>query len=220
MKEEIERVLKERDQNAVLTTAIEVDGKRCKLIIVMFVLFVIGTVTTLSILLTREKSNPADPPTMIATDPPTMIATNSPTMIATDPPTVAIRFSMMRDAIASSFEDDFPNSSFQVSALDWLVNQDPASLPVDTNSTILLERYIDVLFYFATQGDKWTDKTKWLTVNAVCSWSKLECNDQGILTTMNLGTCLLSSFCLCSKSVRPLTKYVLICPGNRLDYRY
>ncbi len=231
--EERERVLKERDHNIVLATAVEVDdveGNRWKLKILLFVLFVIGTVTTLSIVFTRERSNPADPPTMIPTDPPptmiptdpppTMIPTDPPaTMIPTDPPTMS-RLSIMRDVIASSFEDDFPNSSFQVSALDWLVNLDPASLPVDTNSTILLERYIAVLFYFATQGDGWTDQTGWLSENPLCSWYGLECTDEGFLRGMDLGTCLLSSFCLCSKSVRSFTKYALLCPVFCLDFRY
>ncbi len=128
-----------------------------------------------------------------------MIPTDPPTTIATDPPTMS-RFSIMRDVIACSFEKDFPNSLLQESALDWLVDLDPANLAVDTNPTRLLERYTAALFYFATQGDEWLDKTDWLSENLVCSWSGLECNNQGFLTTMILGTvfgtCLLSSFCL------------------------
>jgi hypothetical protein len=192
--EDRERVLKERHQNVVLATAVEVDevvdvddveSNRWKLKILLFVLFVIGTVTTLSIVF----SGATDSPTMIATDPPTMIATDTPTIN---------RLSIIQDVIASSFEDDFPNSSFQEEALDWLLNLDPASLGVDTDSTILLERYIAALFYFATQGDEWSSQNNFLTFNAVCAWSGLECNDQGFLTKMNLGpdfgTCLLSSF--------------------------
>jgi hypothetical protein len=86
---------------------------------------------------------------------------------------------------------------------------DPAKLLVGTDSTILLERYIAVLFYFATQGDGWTDQTGWLSENPLCSWYGLECTDEGFLRGMDLGTCLLSSFCLCSKSVRSLTEYAL-----------
>jgi hypothetical protein len=141
------------------------------------------------------------------------------------------RFSGMANVIASSFEADFPNSPLQVSALNWLANEDPAKLAVDTDSTTLLERYTAALFYFATQGDNWSivllggewsdrsDQTDWLTVNAVCSWIGNECNDQGFLTRMDLGTCLLSSFCLCSNSVRLLIKYVLLCAGNRSYFR-
>ena len=128
-----------------------------------------------------------------------MIPTDPPTTIATDPPTMS-RFSIMRDVIACSFEKDFPNSLLQESALDWLVDLDPANLAVDTNPTRLLERYTAALLYFATQGDEWFEKTDWLSENLVCSWSGLECNNQGFLTTMILGTvfgtCLLSSFCL------------------------
>jgi hypothetical protein len=200
--EERERGLRERNQNTVLATAVEVDegvdvdevvevddveGKRWKIIIVTFLLFVIGMATALSMLFTRERSNPADPPTMIATDSPTTIPTDSPTMS---------RFSVMAHVIASSFQDDFPNSPLQESVLNWLANEDPATLAVDTDSTILLERYTAALFYFATQGDGWTFKTEWLTSTAVCSWSGLECNQQGFLATMDLGTCVISYICL------------------------
>jgi len=81
-----------------------------------------------------------------------------------------IRFSIMDYVIRSSFEDDFPNSTLQEEALDWLVNLDPASLPVDTNPTTLLERYTAALFYNATQGVGWSDQTEWLTVNAVYAY--------------------------------------------------
>jgi hypothetical protein len=149
----------------------DVEGGRFELKIVLLVL--------LSIVFTRDWNGP----------------TYSPTMIATDPPTIN-RSSIIQDVIASSFEDDFPNSSFQEEALDWLANTDPANLPVDTDPTRLLERYIAVLLYFATKGARWIDQRNWLTVNAVCAWSRLECNDQGFLTTMAIGTCLLSSFYL------------------------
>jgi hypothetical protein len=115
--------------------------------------------------------------------------------------------------IGSSFEDDFPNSLLQEEALDWVCNEDPAKLPVNTNPTTLLERYTAVLFYFATQGDAWTNQTGWLSESPTCSWSGLECNDKGFPTTMNLGTCLLSSICLSNKSVRSF------CLGNRLNFR-
>jgi hypothetical protein len=103
----------------------------------------------------------------------------------------------MQAKIGSSFEQFiFPNSPFQESALNWLANEDPANLAVDTDSTILLERYTAALFYFATKGEGWRIQTDWLTSSAVCSWSGLDCNQQGFLTRMDLRTCLLSSFCL------------------------
>jgi hypothetical protein len=140
-------------------------------------------------------------------------------MIPTGHPTMS-RVSIMRGVIASSLEDEFPNSVFQVRALSWLVDDDPANLAVDTDPTTLLERYTVALFYFATVGEYWTNENNFLTSNAVCSWSGLECNDQGFITTMDLGTCLLAPFCLSScKSVRLLPKYALMCPRNRFDFR-
>jgi hypothetical protein len=94
--------------------------------------------------------------------------------------------------------------TLQYQALNWPVYEDPAA---NTNSATLLERYTAALFYFATQGNKWINQTAWLSENAVCSWSGLECNERGFLARMDLGTCLLASFCLCSKTVRSLTKY-------------
>jgi hypothetical protein len=51
---ERERILIEREQNAVLAVdeVDDVDGKRRKLKIALFVLFIMGTVTTLAIVLT------------------------------------------------------------------------------------------------------------------------------------------------------------------------
>ena len=161
----------------------DADGKRWKLMIVTFILFVIATVVTLSIVFSRERSSPTDPPSMIAT------------MTPTAPPTTT-RFGTMQDVIGSSFEDDFPNSTLQESVLNWLVDEDPASLAVDTDSTTLLDRYIAALFYFSTQGDEWSDQTGWLSENHVCLWKGLDCTDQGFLARMDLGTCLLSSVCL------------------------
>jgi hypothetical protein len=142
----------ERNQNAVLAIAVEVTdvddmpnpagglSRHWKLIIVIVVLFVIGAlVTTFTLVFARETSPPTDPPTMS-------------------------RFSIMRGVIASSFEDDFPNSALQVRALDWLVTTDPANLAVDTDPSTLLQRYTAALFYFATVGEYWTNQSNWLTV--------------------------------------------------------
>jgi hypothetical protein len=168
-------------------------------------------VTTLSILLTRERNGPTDPSTMITTDPPTRIPTDPPTRIATDPPTAIdplttmIRFSRMSDVIGSSFEADFPNSPLQVSALVWFADTDPAKLPVDTDSTMLLERYTAALFYFATEGDGWRGNSDdWLSENPLCLWSGLHCTEEGFLTRISFSTpitsCLLCSICSCGKS--------------------
>jgi hypothetical protein len=178
----------------------DVDDKRWKLMIVTLILVVIATVVTLSIVFSRERSSPTDPPNMNpnvipnVTSAPTMI----PTMTPTAPPTTS-RFFIMCDVIASSFEDDFPNSTLQDSVLNWLADEDPASLAVDTNPTMLLERYIAALFYFAMQYDYecgWSDYPGWLSENPVCLWKGLNCTDQGLLATMELCTCFHSSFCL------------------------
>jgi hypothetical protein len=145
-------------------------------------------VITFTLVFTRDTtSRPTAPSTMIPADPPTMSPTDF---------TTISRFSKMRSVIASPFEDDFPNSPLQESALNWLVTTDPANLAVNIDPPTLLERYTAALFYFATVGALWYDDSNWLTVNAVCFWRGLDCKEEGFLTMMNLGTCLLSSFCL------------------------
>jgi hypothetical protein len=154
-----------------------------KLKVAMLVLlFVIGTVTTVSLVLTRKDEAPAPPTTtafpLVPSAPPTA------------PPTMS-RFSILADAIGSSFEDDFPSSALQVEALTWLADEDQAYLAVDTIPTILLERYAAAYFYFVMQGTSWKNQTGWLSENPVCSWQGIVCTNQGFLATMDLCTCLL-----------------------------
>jgi hypothetical protein len=189
---ERERIIRESDQNAEYATNVRVikeDGvatptqrlsRGWKLEIAIFVLLLfIGTVVTVSIVFSRKRSSSADLPTNGPTAPPTMS-----------------RFSIMEDVIGSSFEDDFPSSTLQEQALNWLADQDPAYLAVDTNSSMLLERYTAVHFYFAMKGSMWMDNIGWLSENPICLWKGLNCTDDGFLAMINLGTCLLASFCL------------------------
>jgi hypothetical protein len=124
---------------------------------------------------------PSDPPTALQGGP----------LVPTAFPTIGGRLSIMQNVIGSSFEDDFPSSELQESVLNWLANTDPANLALDTDPATLLERYTAALFYFATQAYFGTDQTGWLSENPVCSWSGLDCTDQGFLASMDLGTCLL-----------------------------
>jgi hypothetical protein len=102
----------------------------------------------------------------------------------------------MGDVIGSYFEDDFPSSALQEEALNWLADEDPAYLAVDTDPTTLLERYTAVHLYFALRGSWWKDRIGWLSEDPVCFWKGLNCTDQGFLARMNLGTCVRASFCL------------------------
>jgi hypothetical protein len=150
----------------------------------IFVFFVIGAVITFSIVFARKRSSPTAPPTTIQDEP-----TAPPTTIQdepTAPPTAMSWLSIMADVIGSSFEDDFPSTTLQKRALDWLADQDPAYLAVDTDSTMLLERYTAAHFYFAMNGSNWTDHIGWLSEDPVCLWKGLNCTDQGFLARMEL----------------------------------
>merc|ERR1711933_609852 len=50
----------------------------------------------------------------------------------------------------------------------------------------LLQHYVLVLFYYATNGDSWYDKTSWLSKKSFCSWYGISCDAYNIVTEINL----------------------------------
>ena len=63
-------------------------------------------------------------------------------------------------------------STPQYAAYNWLQNQDPANLDLDSLSDQdLSQRYIAALFYFSLDGDNWIDKYRFLDESNVCEWN-------------------------------------------------
>lgn len=90
-----------------------------------------------------------------------------------------------RDSVASILKvffpsDEFPSSPFQIQAMDWLVEKDswPSPFSVkDFSSTMLLERYVATLFYFATKGEEnWKEVKYWTSSESVCDWEGIQCD--------------------------------------------
>ena len=73
------------------------------------------------------------------------------------------------------------SSSPQQSALNWLVNDDPAKLPYDHPA--LLDRYGLAVFYYSSSNSiqtsfkqgGWKNSTNWMTSSGMCNWYGIEC---------------------------------------------
>jgi hypothetical protein len=63
-------------------------------------------------------------------------------------------------------------STPQFAAYNWLQNQDPANLDLDSLSDEeLSQRYIAALLYFSLDGNNWIDKYRFLDDSNVCEWN-------------------------------------------------
>jgi len=73
------------------------------------------------------------------------------------------------------------SSSPQQSALNWLVNDDPANLGHEHPA--LLDRYGLAVFYYSSSNSLqtsfkqggWKNSTNWMTSSGICSWYGIEC---------------------------------------------
>ena len=66
----------------------------------------------------------------------------------------------------------FDVSTPQSDAYDWLLNNDPANLDLDSlTEEELNQRYIAALFYFSLNGQNWVDQYGFLEASHVCEWN-------------------------------------------------
>jgi len=90
----------------------------------------------------------------------------------TPSPTVQSPSDFLRDLFSPYSGDtlDDPTTP-QYLAFQWLLNDDPLQLPIkDTNETILMERYAAAVFYYATNGENWSDSLNFLSDRPICEW--------------------------------------------------
>jgi hypothetical protein len=66
-----------------------------------------------------------------------------------------------------------------------LVNSDPANVDPCTYPTVL-QRYVLVTFYYATNGDSWSEQTDWLSEQPECLWFGVGCNENDAVTELQL----------------------------------
>ncbi len=81
----------------------------------------------------------------------------------------------------------------QYDAYQWLINEDPANLDIDSIPIKNLEqRYISTLLYFSTQGSMWDDTFNFLTEVDVCDWKDsftgkgIMCDSQGTIEEITI----------------------------------
>ena len=65
-------------------------------------------------------------------------------------------------------------------ALEWLINEDPLQLGVDTVDVQvrLLQRYALLTLWFSDPEKAWTDSTGWLEAEDECTWFGVSCSQQ------------------------------------------
>jgi hypothetical protein len=75
-------------------------------------------------------------------------------------------------------------SSPQYEALDWMTNKDSTDLQFTLSEDELVERFVVLVFYFATGGESWSDQAGFrIPLTETCSWNSGElgvvCNNEG-----------------------------------------
>ena len=104
------------------------------------------------------------------------------------------------------------DGSAQNLAFNWLISDDSENSLVvcPDDETLVLQRYILALVYYATDGDEWdrctegsndcfttnrgvvTEFEPYLSKEDVCSWFGIECTDDNVVTKVKLGKTLLT----------------------------
>jgi hypothetical protein len=87
----------------------------------------------------------------------------------------------------------------QYAALDWMADADSTDLQAELSDDELVERFVLVVLYYATDGDatdrtnKWGFQANFLTPSLnICSWKDsrrgvYDCNGKDSVTTLRLG---------------------------------
>jgi hypothetical protein len=72
------------------------------------------------------------------------------------------------------------SSSPQFEAFNWLASEANYAFPViqNTSTSILIERYVIALLYFATDGPNWVSTFEFLGNSSVCEWPPVQENER------------------------------------------
>jgi hypothetical protein len=114
---------------------------------------------------------------------PTSLVVLEPTAIKTEAPTKHETAKEKLTAISGDLLGD-PTTP-QYAASQWLENEDPANLDLDSLPDKSLEqRYIVALLYFSMDGDNWDRDHGFLTEKSVCEWQDetgkgIQCDSDG-----------------------------------------
>jgi hypothetical protein len=84
------------------------------------------------------------------------------------------------------FDTENPESSLsstdaRIDALNWIVDVDPAQLPIDGGPDIewqIRQRYVLTLLYFSTNGPGWDNQYSFLSGSDECKWTSVQTQKQ------------------------------------------
>ena len=91
----------------------------------------------------------------------------------------------------------YDKQSPQGKAFDWMVNEDPGNLYLkNTTESELKERYILAVWFFAMNGEMWSEQFSFLSLNHLCSWKAanqsiangITCDDDNRVTELDFSS--------------------------------
>ena len=173
----------EQVQVVTETTPRERDAKKKRNILVaMFVIGAVCVAVILAVVLTRKSSSSASTDAGSDNDPNKGGPANGGTIVS--------NFEMMYEILAPiSGEEAFANtSSPQYEALEWIANEDTNS--TNLSASMITERYVLALLYFATGGPDWFVNVGFLSSTSVCDWNEASTGNATTSTdddTLNFG---------------------------------
>jgi len=124
---------------------------------------------------------PSTPTPTLAPQPETMAPSSSPTACFV----TQTREEFLLEELAAFNETLLMDpATSQGSAFSWLNGSD-----VETTNCLyptVVQRYALATFYFATEGDSWTDYEGWLSADDECTWKGIDCGDGEEVSTIDL----------------------------------
>ena len=159
-------------------------GRRKKsLIIIVIGLLLLVAIAGIGVGVAVSKKPPDQP------DVPTQPPASSPTPVTTR----IEAFQILLTPISGELLSD--TNSVQFQALNWLSNDDAASMTVGVDPEAAIKtRYVAAVLYYAFQGDMWTNKYNFLSQRDVCDWNQiffdgvrgLSCDADGTVKSIQL----------------------------------
>jgi hypothetical protein len=77
-------------------------------------------------------------------------------------------------------------STPQGMAFKWIFANDVTTDPC-VSAVVTAQRYGLAVFYYATNGASWTNKSNWMSSASECTWYGVTCGTDGSVTNLKLG---------------------------------
>ena len=148
------------------------------------ILTVVIAILVVAIVLGVVLPSDTEEPTPTETTPPlpTPPPITSPPTPSSTPKITSARYSEVADILFPILGvTELLEGSNEFKAMEWIVDDDPASLSIQTTPTQqLVERFVLALLYFATSGSDWVDDDDWIGIRPVCMCSMVTCVDDEV----------------------------------------